>query len=47
MEVRYDLVRERYVKARDNSGVVNPILCDEPMQVFDNLKDQRFKGLEA
>ncbi len=36
-----------YVKAREYNGVVYPILCDEPMQVFDNLKEQRSRGLEA
>jgi hypothetical protein len=36
-----------FVKGKASDGTVDSILCEEPRQVHENLKDQRGKGREA
>ena len=36
-----------FVKGKAPDGTVDSILCDEPRQVYENLKDQREKGREV
>jgi len=35
-----------FVKSKASDGRVDSVLCDEPNQVYENLKDQREKGRE-
>jgi hypothetical protein len=36
-----------FVKSKSSDGTVASILCDEPRQVHENLKDQRERGRES
>ena len=36
-----------FVKGKASDGTVDSILCEEPWQVYENLKDQREKGREV
>jgi hypothetical protein len=36
-----------FVKGKSSDGTVDSILCEEPRQVYENLKDQWEKGRES
>ncbi len=36
-----------FVKGKASDGTIDSILCEEPRQVHENLKDQREKGREV